>query len=435
MYKIGTVGVVGPEKSVERILDISKEFETSLEFVPYIYNKISEIKEIILNSDRNVDTWLFSGPVPYIFARDLVSSHKKMFYISGTELGIYKAILDYVYDQKEVLDKASIDFPKDLYPIEEILKQLDVPPKEIYLKSFDSKITSEELVDFHLDLWKKGKIQGALTCLPSISEELRRYGVPSYWVTTSRLDTRQTIKIITENMKSSYFKSTQIGVEVIEVENFDKVINKMKSTYFLQHLELRLKEILINLCERIDGSLSDRGNGRYVVISTRGAIEREIAVLKDTILQMSVEADMTISVGIGYGKTVLSAEVNAYNAMQQSREKAERGIVIIQENGVVVEYNDIKDVLMYSPRTDDKELLEKLKSGNISIRTYKKIYALVHKMKWSQFTIKDISTNLQMTERNSRRIISDLCKVGLVDLIGEEDFSSRGRPSKIYSLK
>lgn len=435
MYKVGTVGIVGPKQSVEKILDITREIETSLEYKPFVYKTTTEIKKIVLEFNDHIDSWFFSGPVPYLFAKNILGSNENLFYIPGTEFGLSKAILDFEYDQRELLDRVSIDFPRDMYPIEETLKQIEKPPKDIYLKSFDEHLVLEELVAFHYDLWKQGKTQGVITCLPSISEELRRLGVPAYWVTQSRSETRQALKLMVENMRSSYFKETQIGVEMIEVENFDRIINKMKSTYFLQRLQLRLTDILLSLCEKIDGSLSDRGSGRYVIFSSRGAIEREIPVLQNTILQMSAEADTTIAVGIGYGKTVLSAEMNAHYAMQQSKEKSEREIVIIKENGMIVELNGEEKNLSYFPRTDDKDLLAKLKSGKISIRTYKKIYALNQKMGWKQFTTKDLATYLQMTERNSRRIITDLCSVGLAICIGEEDLSTRGRPSKLYRLR
>lgn len=434
MYKIGMVGVMGPRQSVERILGVAREMKTSFEFIPYIYESPSEIKKLILENNDKVNAWLFSGPVVYLFAKDALKSDKNLFYIPATESGLFKAMLDFIYDQKGILNSFSIDLPKDMYPIDDTLKQLDSPPKNIYVKYINSQTKSEELVEFHMNLWRQGKTEGGISCLPSISEELKRLGVPASWLTTSCLETRQAIKIVVENLMTSYFKGTQIGVEMIEVENFDKIINKMKSTYYLQRLELRLKDTILRLCEKIDGSLSERGNGRYVIISTRGAIEKEISTLKKIINQLSTEADASVAVGVGYGETVLSAEVNAHNAMQQSKEKAERDIVIIQENGLIIEYADNEKELTYFPRTSDLELIEKLKAANISVKTYKKIYALNQKMGWNQFTTKDIATHLQMTERNSRRIISELCKIGLALWIGEEDFSARGRPSKLYRL-
>ena len=36
------IGVVGPSLSVNRILDMAREMEQGMEFIPYIYNETSE---------------------------------------------------------------------------------------------------------------------------------------------------------------------------------------------------------------------------------------------------------------------------------------------------------------------------------------------------------------------------------------------------------
>jgi predicted transcriptional regulator len=56
-------------------------------------------------------------------------------------------------------------------------------------------------------------------------------------------------------------------------------------------------------------------------------------------------------------------------------------------------------------------------------------------MKLKDFTIKDLTTHLYWDESNARRIVVSLCEVNLAEIIGEESYSSRGRPSKIYRLK
>ena len=56
MYRIG---VVGPHLSVGRILDVAKEFEQKMEFIPYPYESFKNTPEIVLEHDHHVDVWLF----------------------------------------------------------------------------------------------------------------------------------------------------------------------------------------------------------------------------------------------------------------------------------------------------------------------------------------------------------------------------------------
>lgn len=206
-----------------------------------------------------------------------------MVHVPATESGFYKSFLEMIYEQGKIIEHLSIDTMSSNNISEEALSQLNIKTKKIYTKVFETEVDTDELVHFHLNLWNTGKTEGAFSCFPSVCEALREYGIPAYRMSMSKMEVRQTLRILSEKVKTSYFKDTQIGVEIIEVEYFDKVAEEMKTPYHLQYLELRLKEMLIQLGEKINGSFSDKGNGRYMIFSSRGAIEREIITLEDTI--------------------------------------------------------------------------------------------------------------------------------------------------------
>lgn len=92
-----------------------------------------------------------------------------------------------------------------------------------------------------ISLWKEGKTQGAFTTLFSVEQALREAGIPVYRVLMTKMEIRQAMKIVIEKAKSSYFKHTQIGVEIIELEQFDKIPERAKTRFHLQHLELKIR--------------------------------------------------------------------------------------------------------------------------------------------------------------------------------------------------
>jgi hypothetical protein len=428
------IGVVGPQPSVERIISLGREFKPDMQFLPYPYGMFQETREIVREHDHQVDVWLFSGKLAYLIATDELGSEENLVHVQHTEASLYKCLLMMAHEQGRLLERVSID---DLAgtQLDDALQQLGMDLQDVYVKYYDVKTNPEDLLTFHLQMWKEGKTDGAITCFEEVYQRLKEAGVPAYWFTPSRQEILQTFRIVAEKVRTFYFKDTQIGMEILEIEQFDRIAEKAKSPYHLQYLELRLKEVLLRLCEKLDGSLLEKGNGRYIIFSSRGAIVREIAMLRETVQQLSLEAETMVAVGVGFGETVFSAEVNARRAIQQSKEKPERGIVIVQEDGTVVESVGREAELAYSYRTQDKLILEKLKKGNVSVRTYNKIAALIRRMGWSSFTTKDLATHLHLDERNARRIVSFLCEVDLAECVGEESASTRGRPSKVYRLK
>ncbi len=433
MYRIG---VVGPSWSLERILGIAKEFEQGMEFVALPYEEPEETKKIVKDNYKKIHAWLFSGELPYEIARKVLGSNENLLYIPHTESSLYKSFLNIIYSPEKLIKRLSIDIFSYSNLFEEAVEQLSMTFNEIYVKKFEpDDINMEELLHFHLDLWESNKIDGAITCFPTVYKHLKEAGLPVEWMSTSRMEIRQTLRILSEKIKGFYLKDTQIGVEIIEIEHFESIMQKAKSSYDLQFLELRLKEILLKFCEQLNGSLIEKGYGKYVIFSSRGAIEREIPMLEHTLEQLSLESESTVVVGIGFGETVFSAEINAQVSIRQSKEMPERKILIVQDNGKITESIGKKEEITYSFRTEDKDFLQKLKKGNISVKTFHKIDALIRKMDWNDFTTKDLAAHLNMTERNARRIVTDLCEVGLIECIGEESSSFRGRPSKLYRLK
>jgi inosine/xanthosine triphosphate pyrophosphatase family protein len=431
MHKIG---LVGPQQSIQRVLTVSNEFEHEIQFIPFPYEDAQEVKEIVKEHQNQVDGWFFSGPVPYIMAKKVLSHNANYVYTPYTGSSLYKCLLQMAYYQKQVVQGISIDMIQS-ENVEESLLELEIPIENIYVRQFDENYNRDELIQFHLQLWKQGKTKGVLTSLYAVYQALRQEGVPVYRIFMTKMEIRQALKIIVEKVKSSYFKDTQIGVEIIEIDQFDRIAEKSKTHYYLKHMELKIQQTLLPFVERIDGSLIENGNGRYQIFSSRGAIEREIEMLRSTVQQISLDVGAPVAVGIGFGETGYSAEMNARIAVQHAKSKGDCEIVAIDDSGLIIESIGQEEELAYSYRSDNKEMVEKLKKANISTKTYKKIEALVQRMGWSGFTTADLASHLSMTVRNAQRIIGGLCEAGLAECIGEKQSSTRGRPGKIYKLR
>lgn len=432
MYKIG---VVGPPPSVERILAVANEFEHEIEFVPFTYDDAREVSRIVQEHNPGFNGWFFSGPIPFTIAKNVLSPDANIVYCPPTGSNLYRCFIQMSIDHNEVVKRISVDMidSEGTY-LREAMSELNIPEEEMHVMTYDEHYDPDVITQFHLSLWKEGKTQGAFTTLFSVEQALREAGIPVYRVLMTKMEIRQAMKIVIEKAKSSYFKHTQIGVEIIELEQFDKIPERAKTRFHLQHLELKIREILLLLCERLDGSLMANGNGRYQIFSSRGAIQREIEMLRHTVEQLSLEADVPVAVGVGFGDTAFSAENNARKAIQHAKERPQFGIVVVQDNGVMMESVGEAEELEYAYRSNDRELLEKLNKANVSVKTYHKLRALVQRMGWKSFTTTDIASYLSMTVRNAQRIMGSLCEVELAEYKGEEQQAMRGRPKKIYTL-
>lgn len=430
MYRIG---VVGPEPSVNRILNISYPYRGQMDFVPYIYTETIQSKDIVRNHDHETDAWLFTGVMPYRLSRDQIPSEKNAIYIPHTGSSLYKCLLHLSYQQGTPLKKISID-TVTAKEVEEALCELAIPPLNRFTKTMDDYISPEELHRFHHELWQQGKTDAALTCFQSTYLSLKQAGVPVDWISPTKMVIRQSLHLLAEKVRTSFFRETQTGVVILDLQHFDRILDKNSNPYHLQYLSLQLKEITLHLSEQLDGSLLEMGNGRYEIFSSRGAIESNQQILHDTVQHLALTADSPVASGIGFGVTVHSAEVNARRAVQRSIESEDKRIYMVQEDGMMAEIFEGGEQSLVTPDLLSPEIIQKMEDNSINIKTYYRIWTLVRRMKWTEFTTADLATHLHMTHRNARRLLSQLTKIGLAKCIGKESQPSRGRPSNLYQL-
>lgn len=428
------IGVVGPIQSISRILEVAKTMDIRIELVPCPYDDAHETMDIIRKNVHRVRGWLFTGSLPYMLAKESFGTGENFAHCAFDGAGLYKCFLQAAYHQKTILNRLSIDIP-DMDNLTEAIQELDIPSRDIHVKRYGTKFDTQAIIEFHRNLWKEGKTDAAITSLGAAYVVLKREGsVPVHRNTVTAASIREAIKVISEKTAASFFRSTQVGLEVIEIEDFDEVTEKLASSYSIKRLELGISKELIDLSEKLNGCLTERGRGRYEISSSRGAIEREMSLLKDVVRRLSLELHVPVAVGVGFGESVSSAEMNARRALLHAKRRKKEKLVIIQEDGVLVESVGQQEELTYAYFSDNQELLDKLHEADVGIKTYKKIEATIRRMGWKTFTSSRVADELAVTERNVRRIFAGLARVGLIECIGEEYSTVRGRPSRLYRL-
>ncbi|WNS75465.1 hypothetical protein RRV45_21790 [Bacillus sp. DTU_2020_1000418_1_SI_GHA_SEK_038] len=433
MYK---VGIVGPRRSVERILHYAKEFECNLSFAGYSYNIVNETTDILEKHHAHVDFWLFSGYIPYKIAQQSRHfSKERMEYIFITGNTFYRGVLEISHEIGRLAKSVSIDVlhvPEDNF-FEEII-DLDKILDHVYIKRFTAKTSIDEIIEHHVALWKEQKIDCVITVYPKVEEKLKEIGIPVGLVVPHTQDIYHTLQLLSEKIQTIYYKKTQTTALVVQIKSFDYIKMANQNGYRIHFLQLEMKKIVLQICEKIDGYLIEESNGRFVLFSSRGIVERNINAISEMIDRLSSETEQPVVVGIGHASTVYYAENYAHHAMQHLMEKGTKGIVVMEENGEMTEIVQGSSLITYTSRVQDKKIIERLNESSISGKMFAKIEAVMNELKVESFSAKMLAKELNMTERNAQRIISELAKVELIEYCGEENRNSRGRPAKLYKL-
>lgn len=433
-YKIG---IIGATQSVDRIISVSHEFKDGIEFLAFPFEQEGDIPLILQKNKKRVDGWLFAGPLAYNIAQQHFHNDDNVTYCKSVGAGFYINCLQIAQEHSTSKPLISVDMYDTVMNIENVAQETNIPLKNFFIKYYNTDYDLEKIVQFHHKLWLENKTDGAITASREVFNSLKKAKVPVYYLSLTKLEISQSLKYITEKVKTSYFKTTQVGSVIILINKYEDLIEKSKSIFALQTLEWKLKGLLLPLCNSLDGHLSEKGNGVYEIFSTRGAIDQNLEILRDTLRKVSIEInfDVTVSAGVGFGDTVSNAEFNAYRALKNLDERRDNELIIIRDDGGIVEATHDDQKISYDFQSYDQELLNKLHTASVGIKTYRKIEAVVASLKSDTFTVVQLATQLAVTEQNIRRILGALCQAELVEVVGEEAGTTRGRPGKIYKLK
>lgn len=427
------LGIVGPQDSVHLILDVAEEFADRMITIPFVYKKLEETENIIKKAENQVDVWLFSGQAPFAMAQKYLKNKNGFFpQLNGSSLT--KVLLDMTYKGKKNLSKLSFD----TIPSNEVIEtftELELNSEGLMMYPYSGYKPTEELVEYHYELFKSREVEHCITCINSVYNKLKSMGVSVYRIKPTKMVIRETISIACQKSETLHFKSSQISVLILQIYGMNKLIGENNASFNAHRINLKLQEVIIEFTEKISGSFVQQGDGKFKIFSTRGVLEHhnkdDINVLLE---KVAIITGLTANIGIGYGNTALGAEQNAYLALNHAKNYGENTTMLVDESGVIEGPLQNENSLSYSYRSDDKEIIERLKRSGVNISTFSKLLSIQNKFGKGSVSTNDIANWLNMTQRNARRILSDLEKQNLAKIVGEEVPSTRGRPRKVYRV-
>lgn len=431
------VGVVGPEDSVGHILALSREY-SELEMTPYVYKETKETENIIRDHKAEIDLWFFSGQAPYYYARSkgLIGEENAQFpplygsSLLGTLLEAHIREGGFQQASLDTIQESELDILKNTYFLGDL---------NIHTFSYHEYEPAEEIIRFHQKLYEEGKTEVALTCVQEVHDRLRALGIPCYRVVPSPVAIKLVLRYLRERGQSNWYKRSQIAIMGMEVVHSANSLDEQHFTYEMKRHELEMKQVLLDYAEKVQGSFVQIGDGLFFIYTTRG--EMDMHFQEDSMYCLIEEAKshskLKVRIGVGYGLTAYDAEQNVRLALQYARDQKASPVISIDENKQIKEHlsESGKEAIAYQQRIWGEEWEERFKEAKINPAIVSKIDYLSRHYKKKIVTAQEVSRWLKNTERNSRRIMAELERLGLAKVTGEEQPGQRGRPRKVYELR
>lgn len=425
-------GIIGPEDTVQLISEIAVEYRDRLQPVPFIYQNTDQAASIFQQNQQLVDFWILAGPALFIEIQKS-GINQPFFLLQLDGASLTKTLVEIGYNDKKQLESVSIDMlsERDVY---ETYRDLRIASNHVHVHEYTNETPIENLLSFHQQLYREGKVELCITCLRSIFEQLCSQNIPTYRVTPTRSNIRETLSTAIQQWETIHFKQSQIAAILVKVQGMEKKDNHNMVSYDLHRLNLKIQAAVLHFAETISGSFVSIGTGIFLIFSTRGSLQKGKKPISFLLEELALISDFSANIGIGYGDTALTAEENARLALNHAQNYDSFSAFLVDNTGTIEGPLKEQESITYQYRTENKEISEKLKHCGITITTFNKILSVQQRMGNGSITANQISDWLKMTPRNARRILTGLVENGIADIIGEEAPTSKGRPRKIYRV-
>jgi hypothetical protein len=426
------LGLFGAEDSLGIMESVLLQFpEFSCVSISYWLDE--EIIEKLTANKQDVDMWLFSGQIPYGYAKKWSGISQPMFYVPSSGSSLYKTLLHIAYQQKIAFNRLSFDtfHPSEL---ERVFKESEIDFQPKYLKHYEEQISTDEVVRYHYELWKKGETTAAVTCLKNAQHELMKLGVPAFRVLPAQSAVISTLALIRQTHETLHFKDSQIAVQMIEFDSFSGLTKDTFSMDEILKIEIKMTEKLLEYAKKVNGSLKAAGPGRYMIFTTRGILQemtKDFTVIPNRKVLQLDENDV-ITCGIGTGKTAYDAEMNAGIALLHANDHHSESWMVVFDDKMIVGPLGQPEQISYGVASERLHLLSAQTS--LSVVTLSKLESILRKIGKTEISAHDLAQYMKIMPRSARRILTELEAKGLAQVVAEETLHPRGRPRKIYQI-
>ncbi|TBL72707.1 ArsR family transcriptional regulator [Paenibacillus thalictri] len=425
-----TIGYVGVEDTMELVLRTAAAFP-EVRCIPLIHTDFAQIPELLDEHAKEVDMWLFSGPLPYEEAKRRGQAAAPMFYIPYGGTSLYRTLCQiFLRDQTDV---GQLSF--DMFSHSELSRlfaELGMTNRSIHTMPYNGSY--DDLIEHHRSLWKTGVTKAAVTCVWIVQQKLERLGIPVFRVVPTESVIESALNAALRAHETLRMQDAQIAVQMIETDLYAGLTKEMYSSDELFDIEIAATRKWLSYAKLVHGSLKAVGPGRYVIFTTRGILRdwtHNFTAIPD-IEALHAPGDASMTCGIGIGLNAYEAEMLAGKALLHTREYGKGSWIVFFEDKTISGPLGKPEQLSFSYAS--VKLQRMSERSLLSVSTLGKLESILTKRQSDEINAYELAQFMQIQPRSARRILIQLEASGYAEVIGEEMPHPRGRPRKKYRI-
>ena len=426
------VGVIGPLWIHDTLIRCFDLFPT-IQPIFRLSDEVEEAKNFTIELQDRVDCFFYSGRIPYLVAKEEIPMDVPAFYIPLKGSGLYQAL--YKLKGKRELKHISFDGIQNEH-IEIVKNNLEETFTYSSFQDIVSVENKEDLVIYHLENAAKDPTTVVITSLKLVSESLTKNNIMNEWLKPSEEDIIVAIERMLLGTNQRKQKEMQIIIGRIFIENSTTTMNEFMTEQQVQKRNHSIYRMLLHFAEQMNGYLTALSSNEYLFVTSRGIFERVTEGYKflPIVDEVKKKLGVHLSIGIGFGFSALEAGSHARVALIQAQEIGGSCCFIVREDRSVFGPIDLIAPMKYPLAVTDQLFIHQAEAIGMSAGNIEKTIALMKRKNKNEFTAHELASILGITPRSAHRIVQSWLDANLIEVIGTEKISRRGRPRQVFRL-
>ncbi|MDR1471388.1 MAG: hypothetical protein LBS75_02605 [Synergistaceae bacterium] len=424
-----SIGIIAAERSVELIRKAHDEMSRLCGITYLPYSSLRNLTDIYERSAHLFDGLIFSGRFPCSYIVSRVGDIQKPYaYFELMDRDYYRAFAGILYRFPGIrVSRILIDRPYSAVDFGGVFGG-DVPMFFDPLAEDDPsslEAAYERTLRRYVELWRRNKIDLAVTRFANLAEMLGASGVPF------------------ELLFPSEASMVDVCGSLFSLIQSRKLASSMVASGIVSRAEPRdagcgedIPLLLDRFNESLGMSLVVRRNGVTFELTTSNVTLKDITRgYTDCSLTSRIHSELGegVCVGWGLGADIVSSGRNAMRALRESMRSSRHCAYLVNDQGDLIgPMAGGKSVAMprgFSPGTEEIGRSLKISPANLQ-----RMISMHEHRGISSFSSADLAFYLNVTQRSAARILSRLADRGWARVVRRDHPNAKGRPYKIYDV-
>lgn len=416
------LGVIGLPMLVRKVQWIAQDVPY-LNVHPLFYETMLDAPRIAAENQNKVDALYFMGTSPYFLAASVIQPVVPWYYqecpIDGLPFALFSArafwgeTLNFSIDTLTAPD------------VDDVLRDAGCNIGSIYTYAFKpSESYDDEVRDFHLAHFQRGRVSFCLTCAYVVYKTLYSMGIPVFFIAPTLRMIRKSLSTSLQNMypAETDYSRLVVGLLVPEtmpssVVQYEDAVRSMQKTIF-------------SYAKKRDILVFQRNASMYQCVQTYTQFHLETEDFRKLPLLEElgeVVPDVRLRIGYGVALNIKSAEQYAEKALDMGHPNkpclfdGEKGRILSSALPVFAVTASDPVFRFYS---------QKLNVTPASFSRYLRAFRMLN----MPFSSGEFSKALGLHRKSSRKILARFLKEGLITLESYRAPLTKGRPESLYKL-